>query len=433
MPMNNSPQNRRAFLKTSGVAVAACLATGRVWGANDRIRAAFIGVGNRGKQLLPHAMAQPEIEIAAICDVKDAAREGAAGLAEEKGHKPRMVKDFREVLADPSVDLVCVATPDHWHAYITVEACKAGKDVYVEKPLCAGINEGLKMVEAARKYNRIVETGTWQRSMSHFLEAVAFIKSGKLGKLFHVRTFNYMFKPAAGEGNPPDSDPPPGIDWDMWLGPAPKRPYNPARAAYGSYRNYWDYGGGVMTDWGVHWIDIVQMSLGEAMPLAASSFGGKYWMQDNRDVPDTLLATFEYPGNVLVSFETRAGNDRSLGGQLQGITYYGSQGTMFLNRDGYRVIPEPKSDLQPVEVKAPLISETVRRQWTDFLECVRTRRRSASDVENCFRSTSSCILANAALRSGLRVTWDSKHFTTREEPPRAFLTRQYRAPWKLVV
>jgi hypothetical protein len=136
---------------------------------------------------------------------------------------------------------------------------------------------------------------------------------------------------------------------------------------------------------------------------------------------------------VLVSFETRAGNDRSLGGQVQGITYYGSQGTMFLNHDGYRLIPEDKSNLQPAEVKAPLISETVRRQWTDFLECVRTRRRPASDVENCFRSTASCILANAALRSGLRVNWDSERFTTREEAARKFLSRDYRAPWKLVV
>jgi predicted dehydrogenase len=281
-------------------------------------------------------------------------------VVEEKGHKPRVYKDFREVFADRSVDVVCIATPDHWHAYMMVEACKAGKDVYVEKPLCAGVNEGQKMVEAARKYNRIVEAGTLQRSMSHFLEAVELIKTGKLGKLFHIRAFNYFSKPAAGDGNPPDSDPPPGLDWDRWQGPAPARPYNSARAAYGSYRKYWDYGGGVMTDWGVHWMDIVQLAQGEAMPIAAAGFGGKYWYTDNRDVPDTLHVTFEYPNNVLAVFETRAGNAQSLGaahrftppGKHEGIFFHASKGTMFLDRSGYKIIPEPKSDLKEEEVQA---------------------------------------------------------------------------------
>jgi predicted dehydrogenase len=278
-----------------------------------------------------------------------------------------------------------------------------------------------------------VEAGTWQRSMGHFLEAVELIKTGKLGKLFQIRAFNYFSKPAAGDGNPPDSDPPPGIDWDLWLGPAPARPYNSARAAYGSYRKYWDYGGGVMTDWGVHWMDIVQMALREAMPESVAAFGGKYWFQDNRDVPDTLQATFQYPGNVLGSFETRAGNDRSLGGETQGIAFYGSEGTLFVNRSGYRVIPRTHSHTPAVDVKAEPISAMEDRQWADFVQCLKTRRKTTSDVEHCFRSTATCILANAALRSESRVHWDSDQFTTMEEPPRQFLVRNYRAPWKLEV
>lgn len=431
--MQTSPPERRAFLKSTGTGVAALVLSGNVKGANDRINAAFIGVGVRGKRLMEHAMSVPTLRVAAVCDVKQDAREKAVALAEKEGHKPKAFADFREVLADKSIDILTIATPDHWHAYLTIEACKGGKDVYVEKPLCAGINEGLKMVEAARKYNRVVETGTWQRASDHFQQAAKSVREGRLGKLFLARTFNYFWRPPEGDGNPPDSAPPPGIDWELWVGPAPKRPYNRARAEYGSYRKYWDYGGGVMTDWGVHWIDIVQMALNESMPTSAAAFGGKLWYRDSRDVPDTLQVTFEYPGDVLAVFETRAGNQQSLFGKDQGIVFYASKGTMVLDRQGYQVIPEPKSDLPPAEVKAPTITDIVNKQWREFLQRVRTRQRTSSDIETCFRSTSACILGNAALRSGLRVHWDAANSTTREPEARRYLTREHRPPWKLSV
>ncbi|MFZ5831726.1 MAG: Gfo/Idh/MocA family protein [Planctomycetota bacterium] len=431
--MSQRASTRRDFLSSTGAAATVCLLGSQARGANERISIAFIGVGNRGKQLLPVALKQPELQVVAVCDVKADARQKAAAIAAAEGHQARQVNDFRDVLADRSIDVVCIATPDHWHAYMTVEACKAGKDVYVEKPLCAGVNEGLAMVEAARKHDRVVEAGTWQRSATHFHEAVEWIRSGKIGQIFHAEAFLLSMKPAEGDGNPPDSAPPADIDWDMWVGPAPMRPYNPARASYGSYRKYWDYGGGIMTDWGVHWMDIVQMALGEAMPTGTVAMGGKYWLQDSRDVPDTLQATFAYPNNVLASFETRSGNDRSLGGEVQGITFYGSDGTLFVNRSGYRVIPRTHSRTPAVDVKAEPISAMVARQWGDFVRCLKSRQRTASDVETCFRSTATCILANAALRSELRVHWDSERFTTLEEPAHKFLVRQYRAPWKLEV
>ena len=426
-------RERRAFLKSAGSGAAGLFLSSRAKGANSRIRAAFIGTGVRGKRLMEHAMSVPELQVAAVCDVKQDAREKAAALAEKEGHKPKVVADFRDILADRSIDVVTVATPDHWHAYMTVEACKAGKDVYVEKPVCVGVNEGIKMVEAARKHGRVVETGTWQRAADHFQQAARLVREGALGKLFLARTFNYFSRPPEGDGNPPDSAPPPGIDWDLWLGPAPQRPYNRARAEYGSYRKYWDYGGGVMTDWGVHWIDIVQMALNETMPVGTAGFGGKFWYRDGRDVPDTLQVTFEYPGGVLAVFETRAGNQQSLFGKDQGIVFYASKGTMVLDRQGYRIIPEPKSGVEPAEVKAPSITDIVNSQWREFLAAVRTRRRTCADIENCFKSTSACILGNAALRSGLRVHWDSAGFTAREAEARRFLMREYRAPWKLSV
>jgi predicted dehydrogenase len=425
--MQNQSFGRRAFLRS-----AAVILPERVRGANDRVNVAFVGVGVRGKRLMEHTMTVPALHIAAVCDVKQDAREKAVALAAKGGHQPRALAHFREVLEDKSIDIVTIATPDHWHAYLTIEACKAGKDVYVEKPLCAGIGEGLKMVEAARKYHRIVETGTWQRSADHFQEAARMIREGRLGKLFLARAFNYFWLPAEGDRNPPDSAPPPGIDWDLWLGPAPKRPYNPARAEYGSYRKYWDYGGGVMTDWGVHWIDIVQMAMNEALPISAAAFGGKVWYTDSRDVPDTLQATFEYPDGILAVFETRAGNRQSLFGKDQGIVFHASKATMVIDRQGYQIIPEPNSDVPPATVKAPPIFDIVNRQWRDFLDCVRTRRRTASDVETCFRSTSTCLLANAALRAGLRVHWDGGSFRARESGARGFLEREHRAPWTLI-
>jgi len=421
---------RRDFLKTAGGALTTSIFTGRVKGANDRISIGFIGMGKMGNGNLGYALKQENVAVPVVCDVYEPNLQIALEIT--KG-QAKGVRDFREVLADKSIDAVCISTPDHWHAYMTVEACKAGKDVWVEKPICVAIDEGKKMVEAARKYNRVVQAGTMQRSAEHFQQAVEVVKSGRLGKITFVRTWNYGNADPAGIGNPPDSDPPPGLDWDMWLGPAPKRPFNKNRfgvdpKAFSHFRWFWDYAGGMMTDWGVHWLDIVQMAYDEAMPTAITALGGKLFFTDNRETPDTLQVTYEYPG-FIATYEYRNGNGNSMFKQGGGILFHGSKATMFLDRRQYFIEPEPNSGVEPEQVKS--VSSGNLKHWANWLECIRTRQRPESDIEKCYRSTATCLLGNVALRSKLRVDWDGQN--VKQSEARRYQSREYRKPWKLTV
>jgi len=425
---------RRQFLKSAGVALTTSIFTGRIKGANDRIQAAFIGMGRMGTSNMEYAMKQPGLQAVAICDVYEPNLEEAHATARKRGQKPKLVRDFREILADKSIDVVNISTPDHWHAYMTVEACKAGKDVYVEKPISVTVGEGAKMVEAARKYNRVVQAGTMQRSAVHFQQACDLVRRGELGKVTFVRTWNYDNQKPEGIGNPVDGAPPEGLDWDQWLGPAPTRPFNSNRFGvkpdeFSTFRWFWDYAGGMMTDWGVHWLDIVQMAFDEAMPLSVSASGGKLWYTDNRETPDTLAVTYEYPG-FLATYENRNANRQSMFEKSGGILFHGSDATLFVDREGYRLVPEGKGG-KSVEVKSTSSGNALH--WANFLACVRSRQRPVSDIEKCFRSTATCLLGNVALRSRARIDWDERELTVAQAEARTFLTREYRAPWKLVV
>ena len=221
----------------------------------------------------------PGVAVAAVCDVYQPNLERAAALARKSGHQPKETKDFREVLSDRSIDAVCISTPDHWHPYITVEACKAGKDVYVEKPAGVAVDEGYAMVAAARKYNRVVQAGTWQRSGAHFQKACELVRNGTLGKVAMCRTWIYSNQPQQGIGHTPDATTPTGLDWERWLGPAPSRTFSANRfgvfpKAYSYFRYFWDYAGGQLTDSGVHMLDIVQMAFGDPMPASVVALGG---------------------------------------------------------------------------------------------------------------------------------------------------------------
>ncbi len=352
----------------------------------------------------------------------------------KKGHNPRAIQDFREILADKSVDVVNISTPDHWHAYMTAEACKAGKDVYVEKPICVAVEEGQEDGGSlARKYSRVVQAGTMQRSAEHFQEACEIVRRGDLGKVTFVRTWNYGNDAPEGIGNPPDSDPPAGLDWDMWLGPAPLRPFNRNRfgvdpKAFSFFRWFWDYAGGMMTDWGVHWLDIVQMAFDEAMPRSIASLGGKLWFTDNRETPDTLQVTYEYPGFV-ATYEHRSGNGQSMFNKGGGILFHGSQATLFVDRGGYSLVPEGKKG-KAVDVKSS--SSGNANHWANFLECVHTRARPNSDIEKCFRSTSTCLLGNVMrCAAGSALDWDDREQTVgptgRRPLPDARLSRPLEA------
>jgi len=433
--------DRRDFLKSAGAAaLTTSLFTGPVRGANDKVAAAFIGMGKMGRSNLHFAMRQENVVPVAVCDVFQRNLDWAV---RDSKNQAKPYRDFREVLADKSIDVVCISTPDHWHAYMTVEACKAGKDVYVEKPICVVVDEGVKMVEAARKYNRVVQVGTMQRSAKHFQKAVEIVRSGELGEIAFVRTWNYGHEPQEGLGNPPDSDPPSTLEWDMWLGPAPKRAFNanrfgvdPEDKYFSAFRWFWDYAGGMMTDWGVHWLDIVQMAFKEEVPAEITALGGRLWLKDNTETPDTLQVTYKYPSGMVATYERRASNSQSMFAKSGGILFCGSKGTMFLDRGGYKIVPEmlgKPAVAQMAEAEEKSTDSGNLNHWANFLECVRTRQKPISDIETGQRSTTTCLLGNVAFRSKLHLDWDAQKWTTHQAEAHKFLTREYRKPWKLVV
>ncbi len=428
---------RRSFLKSAGAAaLTTSLFTGNVRGANDKVNVAFIGVGRMGSGNIGYSAKVPGFQIVSVCDVYQPTLERAQAQARRLGFEGvKAVKDFREILADKSVDAVSIAAPDHWHAYMTVEACKAGKDVWVEKPACVYIEEGLKMVEAARKYKRVVQAGTMQRSGPFFQKAREIVKSGDLGDITFCRTFQAGSTKKTGEGNPPDSDPPPGLDWDLWLGPAPKRPFNANRWGVGerwsTFRYFWDYAGGAMTDWGVHLLDIVQFAFDEVMPVSISAQGGKFYVTDNTETPDTMLATYHYPG-FIGCYESRTASPTPIYNDTYGTSFHGTKATLMVNRGGYTLFPAAKG-AQPVEEHSKEMAEMNVRHWNNFLACLRSRQKPISDIETCVRSTATCILSNLAMRHDAALDWDDKAFTVKQREIKPFLKAKYRSPWKLEV
>ncbi len=264
---------------------------------NEKILVGLVGSGGMGRGDLATFFKYPEVDCPIICDVDDAMiAKGVDVVKEHRDHPPDTVKDFRRLIERKDVDVVLVATPDHWHALPTVYACQAGKDVYVEKPLATSVAEGRAMLEAARRHNRVVQMGTQWRSGEHYQEAIEMVRSGKLGTIRMIRAWAYLDW-VGGIGNPPDGEPPEGVDYDMWLGPAPKRPFNPNRFHF-NFRWFWDYAGGLMTDWGVHLINLAMWAMGRQHPTSVSSSGGKFIVNDNTETPDTQITV--YDGETIV-------------------------------------------------------------------------------------------------------------------------------------
>ena len=436
---SETPGCRRGFLKTAGAtAIAADFFTGRVRGANDRVSIGFIGMGTMGSGNLGYAMKTPGFQPVAVCDVYQPHLERAEAQARREGHAVKAVKDFREIIADQSIDAVCISTPDHWHAYMTVEACKAGKDVYVEKPACVYVEEGRKMVEAARKYKRVVQAGTMQRSGGYFRKAVEIVKSGDLGDFSFVHTWQAGLAKPDGYGNPPDSDPPPGLDWDLWLGPAPKVPYNLNRFGvapkrWSTFRYFWDYAGGAMTDWGVHLLDPVHQCFGEPMPKSISAMGAKFWIKDNVETPDSMLATFHYP-QFIASYESRTCNPLPMFGQGAATSIHGTKGTLILNRRGCWVFSVKDSTTSAAAYENDKAMSLMNApHWRNFLDCIKSREKPASDIETCVRSSTACLLANISMRTKLWLDWDDQRGTVLQEQAKPYLKARYRSPWKLEV
>ena len=461
--------DRRDFLKAAGAAgMTANLFTKRLRGANDRIALAFIGTGAQGISNLRNALAaQNQAQVVTVCDVYQPALDKASAAVRARyGSDPKSVKDFREILADRSVDAVCISTPDHWHALMTVEACKAGKDVYVEKPAFVYLDEGPCMVEAARKYDRVVQGGTMQRSMPTFLKAKEIVDSGVLGQITWCKTWAASLSKQEGFGRPADSDPPPGLDWDMWLGPAPKVPFNENRwgvtkATFPTFRYFWAYAGGAMTDWGVHFIDPIHQCLGEPMPFAITALGGRFWVKDNLETADTMTAVYQYPG-FMMTYELRQSCSAPMFGQGGATGIMGTEGMLVVTRSGCWLNPNKGSQIESIEftVRRPgggsrgapsgqretegpeqrprqdpeaQEQRPVSDHWKNFLDCIRTRQRPVSDIENLVRSSAVCVLGNVSMRAHTRLDFDEKTFTVGQPEARQFTRINYREPWKLEV
>ncbi len=430
---------RRTILTGAGAALTTSLFTGRVKGANDRIAVGHIGLGAMGSSNLGHALKLPNVQVAALCDVYQPHLERAVTNAGKAGVQPKTVKDFREILTDKSIDAVCISTPDHWHAYMSVEACKNGKDVFVEKPSSVYVEEGQKMVQAARKYNRVVQAGTMQRSGGYFKKAAELVKSGILGEVTFVHTWQSGAVKKQGWGRPADGPVPAGLDWDMWLGPAPKVPFNLNRWGVGvtsfpTFRYFWDYAGGAMTDWGVHLIDPVHQCFGEPMPTTISTQGGKLYVDDNTDTPDTMMATFTYP-KFMLTYESRTANPMPMfGNQGAGTAIHGTEANVIVTRGGCWLIPNKgsKVEAQTFENNAEMRDLNVPH-WKNFIECIKTRAKPTSDIETCVRSSTACILANLSMRHKTWLDWDETNWTVKQAHIKPHLKAKYRAPWKLEV
>lgn len=430
---------RRTILKgAAGAAFTTSLFTGRVKGANDRVAIGHIGLGAMGSSNLGLAMKTPNAQPVAVCDVYKPTLEKAVAAAAKGGVTVKAVKDFREILADKSIDAVCISTPDHWHAYMTVEACKAGKDVFVEKPSSVYVEEGQKMLQAARKYNRVVQAGTMQRSGGYFKKAAEIVKSGMLGEVTFVHTWQSGMTKKAGFGRPVDAPVPEGLDWDMWLGPAPKVPFNLNRWGVGvttfpTFRYFWDYAGGAMTDWGVHLIDPVHQCFDEVMPTSISAMGSRFYVDDNLETPDTMMATFRYP-KFLLTYESRTANPMPMFGQGAATSIHGSEATLIVRRGGCYVVPNNNSKVEAMTFeKDAAMNEMNAPHWKNFIECIKTRARPTSDIETCVRSSTVCILANLSMRYKTWLDWDEANWTVRQSNVRPHLKAKYRSPWKLEV
>jgi predicted dehydrogenase len=443
--------SRRALLQSGAAMALSAASYSRVLGANERIGLGFIGFGLIGKRHVLDFKAMPDVDLVAVAEVHNGRLdEGAATM----GGSPSKHVDFRRLLDDKDVDAVVVSTPDHWHALMTMMACAAGKDVYVEKPLSLFVREGRWMVEVARRHKRIVQVGTQQRSGPHYQHARDLIRGGHIGQVVSVRMCSYR-NIMPGFGSPADGDPPPGLDYDLWLGPAPKRPYNPNRALY-HFRWHWDYSGGQMTNLGQHSLDIVHWFLGASAPKAVSSSGGRFALKDNGETPDTQDAVFEYDGWT-ASWSHREASRGSAA--PSGLEFCGTKGSLTISRKGFTITPDLEVAPEAVvprfggahPVGGPATTgdrgsgqkrtdaledrtgdeyDQFRRHAGNFLDAVRSRREPISDLESGHRVATACHLANLSLRLGRKLRWDS----SREEivgdaEADAMLERPYRAPW----
>jgi len=434
--------SRRFFL---GAATAAAAA--RVWGANDKINVAIVGLGGRGSNHLTNYSRIPGANVAGLCDVNQAAREVAqATLLKNNSPKAKEFEDMREAFADPGIDAVSIATPNHWHALATVWACRAGKDVYCEKPACHNIYEGQKMLQVARETKRMVQIGSQHRSTPFKINGMQALRDGVIGKVYLAK--GLCFKRRVSIGHKADEPTPPGVNWDLFLGPAPMRPFNALRFKY-NWHWFWDTGNGDIGNQGVHELGIARWGMGDPeWPKSVISTGGKYAYDDDQETPNTLLTSFDFGGRELV-FEVRGLLTNGEGAPAPrrasapapasppmsvtiGNLFYGTEGWMVMNDSGYQIYKGESNELIKEEKpeRGPATDGT-GLHMQNFLAACRSRnfKELHDDIGNAYISASMCHLGNISYRVGRKLTLEPGPRFAGDAEANKLITRDYRKPY----
>lgn len=428
------PVNRRQFIKISAAGGAAsAFGPFRLYAqapAPQKYRTALIGTGWWGMNILREAIAAGSSQVVALCDVDDSQIGSALSEVDKlSGDKPARYRDYRELIEKEKPEIAIVATPDHWHPLITIAAVRSGAHVYVEKPIGHTIREGRAMVRAAREAKRVVQVGTHRRVSPHNKSGMAFLKAGKAGTIGMVRAFVHY--PGGPGEMTPDSEPPPGLDWNMWCGPAPLRPFNKRMHPRG-FRQFLDYANGQLGDWGIHWMDQILWWTEELYPKTVFSSGGRFIKRDNTDSPDTQVATFQFESFTAV-WEHRQYAANEAEKSNVGCYFYGTEGTFHMGwQDGWTFYPADRR--KPVLHEEPRLNkpddQNIRELWADFLDAIRTGRRPVCDIEIGHRSTNMSLLGMLSLKLGRSLRWDGeKEVIAGDEEANRLLSRPYRAPW----
>jgi predicted dehydrogenase len=436
--------SRRGFLAAS-TAVGLGFGMPHVRASQDGklYRTALLGCGWWGMNILREAIWSKQVKVVGLCDPDRSHLEKVTNEVEQlSGDRPKGFEDYRELLEEVKPEIVIVASPDHWHALMTIDACKAGAHVYVEKPISHTIREGQAMVKVARETGRVVQVGTHRRVSPHNVSGMEFLKSGKAGKIGMIRAFvHYGGGPEKPE---PNEEPPAGLNWDLWCGPAPLRPFNRKIHPRG-FRNFLDYANGTLGDWGIHWLDQILWWSEEPWPKIVASVGGRPIagppINDGEvqtsDAPDHQIAIYQFE-NFSVTWEHRrfAGNnaEKTHPQQAVGCYFYGTNGTFHMGwLDGWTFYPvNPKA--APIHQDAQLHepdAQNIRELWADFMDAIRTGRRPVCDIEIGYRATTLSLLGMLALRLGRSLRWDGEKGEVLGDPEaNALLERSYRAPWQ---
>jgi predicted dehydrogenase len=398
---------------------------------NDRINVGLIGCKGMGFSDLTSMLKMSEITVSALCDVDQSVLRQRLADLEKAGikQKPKTYSDYRKLLEDKNVDVVIVGTPDHWHCLQLINSLEAGKDVYCEKPVANSLEEANVMVNAVNKHNHIVQIGQWQRSQQHFEDAVNFVRSGKLGDIRLVKAWAYQgwMKSIPPQ---PDQSVPPGVDYKMWLGPAPLRPFNPNRFHF-NFRWFWDYAGGLMTDWGVHLMDYAIHGMNVKDPKSVMAIGGKFaYPNDVQETPDTMQTVYDF-GDFSILWEHAMGIDGGNYGRNHGISYIGNNGTLVLDRGGWEVIPE-KGKMEAITlIKAA--DNGLDKNTRNFIDVVKSRDRSNLNcpIEVGYNAAVISMLGNVAFKAGEKINWNAETKTFKENEANKFLKASYHNNWLL--